>query len=254
VRTGGDVAGSAAGLPTCTAPWRYGRTAARSRKLTSADQNSDSCARAVGFSEVARGEGVNAPERVETDRLVLRRPAPADACAIYARYSSDPEVTRYLAWPRHNVLDDTCAFIQFSDAEWQRWPAGPYLIEARDGGTLLGSTGLGFEAPERAATGYVLARDSWGRGYATEALQAIVAIAGSVAVRRLYALCHPEHAASRRVLEKCGFTCEATLPQYAEFPNLRPGERSDVLCYSRPVREGDMITNTSKGVVSHVRT
>src|SRR5207245_3959003 len=102
---------------------------------------------------------------------------------------------RYLSWPRPTAIDDTRAFIEFSDAEWQRWPAGPYLIEARDGGTLLGSTGLGFETPERAATGYVLARDSWGRGYATEALQAIVAIAANAAVRRLYALCHPEHAA-----------------------------------------------------------
>ena len=174
---------------------------------------------------------------METDRLVLRRPTAADASAIYARYSSDHEVTRYLGWPRHNVIDDTRAFIQFSDAEWQIWPAGPYLIEARDTGALLGSTGFGFETPERAATGYVLARDSWGRGYATEALHAIVAIAANVAVRRLYALCHPDHVASRRVLEKCGFACEATLRQHAEFPNLRPGERSDVLCYSRSVTQ-----------------
>jgi ribosomal-protein-alanine N-acetyltransferase len=170
---------------------------------------------------------------VETDRLVLRRPTLADVSAIYARYANDPEVTRFLAWPRHNTTDDTRVFIGFSDAEWQKWPAGPYLIEARDTGRLLGSTGLGFETAQRASTGYVLARDSWGHGYATEALHATVAIAAGVAVRRLFALCHPEHAVSRRVLEKCGFACEATLRQYAEFPNLRPGESSDVLCYSR---------------------
>jgi RimJ/RimL family protein N-acetyltransferase len=34
------------------------------------------------------------------------------------------------------------------------------------------------------------------------------------------------------VLEKCGFACEGTLRRYAEFPNLRPGEPLDVLCYS----------------------
>ena len=176
---------------------------------------------------------MSAPERVETDRLVLRKPTVADIGAIYARYANDPEVTRFLAWPRHNVIDDTRAFIRFSDAEWQRWPAGPYLIEARDTGMLLGSTGLGFETTRRAATGYVLARDAWGCGYATEALHAMVAIASGVAVRRLYALCHPEHAASQHVLEKCGFAREATLRQYAEFPNLRPGEPTDVFCYSR---------------------
>ena len=176
---------------------------------------------------------MRAPERVETDRLVLRRPAVADIGAIYARYSNDPEVTRYLGWPRHNTVEDTRAFVQFSDAEWHRWPAGPYLIEARHTGVLLGSTGLAFETPQRAATGYVLALDAWGQGYATEALRTVVAIASSVDVRRLYALCHPQHAASRHVLEKCGFACEATLREYAEFPNLPPGEPGDVLCYSR---------------------
>jgi ribosomal-protein-alanine N-acetyltransferase len=176
---------------------------------------------------------MGAPERVETDRLVLRRPAVADVAAIFARYSNDPEVTRFLGWPRHKAIDDTHAFIEFSDAEWQRWRAGPYLIEARDTGVLLGGTGLGFESTQRAATGYVLARDAWGRGFATEALHAIAAIAAGAAVRCLYALCHPEHEASCRVLEKCGFSREGTLRCYAEFPNLRPGELSDVLCYAR---------------------
>jgi ribosomal-protein-alanine N-acetyltransferase len=158
---------------------------------------------------------LSAPERFETDRLVLRRPAAADVGAIFARYANDPEVTRFLSWPRHEVIDDTRAFIQFSDAEWQRCPAGPYLIEARDRGILLGSTGLGFETSQRASTGYVLARDAWGQGYATEALRAIVVIAAS------------------HVLQKCGFTREATMHQHTDFPNLRAGQPSDVFCYAR---------------------
>jgi len=131
------------------------------------------------------------------------------------------------------VIEDTVAFAEFSDAEWERWPAGPYLIELRERGTLLGGTGLAFETRHRAATGYVLARDAWGHGYATEALQAVVKIAEGVSLQRIHALCHPEHAASWRVLEKCGFTREATLRRYSEFPNLRPGESSDVLSYAR---------------------
>jgi len=175
---------------------------------------------------------MKAPERLETNRLVLRRPAASDADAIFRRYSSDPEATRYLGWPRHERIDQTRAFLQFSDAEWQRWPAGPYLIESRSSGELLGGTGLQFETPHRAATGYVLARDAWGRGYATEALTAVVSVARDAHLRRLYALCLPDHAASWRVLEKCGFTREATLRSHAEFPNLLPGKPVDVLCYS----------------------
>ena len=84
----------------------------------------------------------------------------------------------------------------------------------------------------RASTGYVLSRDAWGKGYATEALQAMVGVARSVGIRRLYAICHIEHRASWRVLEKCGFLREGVLHQYVEFPNLRPGELSDVFCYA----------------------
>jgi RimJ/RimL family protein N-acetyltransferase len=57
--------------------------------------------------------------------------------------------------------------------------------------------------------------------------------AGELGVRRLYALCHTEHRASRHVLEKCGFQREGVLRRYAEFPNLDPGVPLDVFCYAR---------------------
>jgi RimJ/RimL family protein N-acetyltransferase len=183
---------------------------------------------------VMASAGPAAPSRLETDRLVLRRPVASDAAAIFERYSSDPEVTRYLGWRRHRTIEDTRTFLAFSDAEWERWPAGPYLIESRDG-RLIGGTGLGFESPDTAATGYVFARDAWGQGYASEALDAMVALARQLGVRRLFALCHPEHRLSWRVLQKGGFVREGTLPRYAEFPNLRPGVMLDVLKYLAPL-------------------
>jgi len=63
---------------------------------------------------------VKAPERIETARLVLRRPVITDAELVYQRYASDPEVTRFLGWPRHQSLDDTRAFLELSEAEWDR--------------------------------------------------------------------------------------------------------------------------------------
>jgi RimJ/RimL family protein N-acetyltransferase len=174
-----------------------------------------------------------APEQVETARLRLRRPRAADADAIFTRYSGDPQVTRLVGWPRHQHAAAARAFVEWSDGEWTRWPAGAYLIEERETGALLGSTGLLFETPYRASTGYVLAVDAWGKGYATEALHAMVGVARESHVRRLYALCHHEHRASARVLEKCGFTLEGRLRAYAEFPNLAAGEPQDVLCYAR---------------------
>ena len=176
---------------------------------------------------------IRSPEFLHTERLTLRRPRASDVDAIFTRYASDPRVTRLVGWPRHTSVEATRAFLAFSEAQWQQSPAGAYLIERTSDGTLLGSAGFVFETPSRAATGYVLAADAWGKGYATETLAAMVEVARAAGVRRLYALCHHEHRASARVLEKCGFALEGTLRRYAEFPNLDAGDPQDVLCFSR---------------------
>lgn len=173
-----------------------------------------------------------APDTLETRRLFLRRPVAADAESIFERYAGDPEVTRFLGWPTHGTVEATRAFLAFSDAEWERWPAGPYLVFAKEDRRLLGGAGFSFETPYRAATGYVFAQDAWGRGYATESLKAMCDLAPSLGLRRLYALCHVEHRASAHVIEKCGFVREGVLRRHTEFPNLHPGEPLDAFCYS----------------------
>lgn len=172
-----------------------------------------------------------APRELRTERLILMTPAEKDAGEIFERYASDPEVTRYLGWPRHQSIDDTLAFLAFSAAEWERWPAGPYLIRARSDGRLLGSTGLSFARRDEAMTGYVLARDAWGHGYATEALGAMVDLARELRLTRLYAPVHTDNRASSRVLEKCGFTLDAGWSEAPTFPNLPADSRQAAVCY-----------------------
>jgi ribosomal-protein-alanine N-acetyltransferase len=174
-----------------------------------------------------------APPLVETPRLILAAPNAADAEIVFRRYASDDEVTKYLGWPKHRTVADTQGFLVFSDLQWEREGAGPYLIWARADGQLLGSTGLGLEPGGQAITGYVFAKDAWGKGYATEALTAVTEIATDIGVRQLYALCHPQHRASWRVLEKCGFERDGGWNQPLEFPNIAPGIAQDVLCYRR---------------------
>ncbi len=176
-------------------------------------------------------ESTKAPVLLTTSRLVLRKPELSDEEAVFSRYASDREALKYMGWPAHETAADTRKFLEFSDEEWTRWPGGPYLILSRADGTVLGGTGFAFEAPDRAGTGYVLARDAWGRGYATEALQAVVEVARGLGLRRLWALCHAGHRASARVLEKAGFALEARLAAHQVLPNLGP-DPQDVLLYA----------------------
>lgn len=170
-----------------------------------------------------------------TDRLTFSRPTAGDVELIYSRYASDPEVTRFLVWPTHQSLDDTRAFLAFSDAEWTRGPAGPLLIWLREDGRLVGGTGLACGERSSAGTGYVLAQDMWGRGLATETLSAMVTLAARLGITALDAGCHPDHVASRRVLEKCGFTVDPHFQGTTTFPNLDAATPQPVLRYVRSV-------------------
>lgn len=170
---------------------------------------------------------------VVTSRLLLRAPRDSDAEMIFQRYASNAEVLRYVGWPRHTSVEETRQFLQFSHSEWQKWPVGPLLIEDRVSGELIGSTGLSFETPYRAATGYVLARDKWGMGFASEAVAAMVELARQHRVARLYALCHARHHPSRRVLERNDFSLEGILRKHTVFPNLGIPDPQDVCCYSK---------------------
>lgn len=190
---------------------------------------------------------MRAPDRLETERLVLRRPVMSDAQEIFDRYAGDEEVTRLVGWPRHLSVSDTEAFLAFDAAAWERGPAGAYLIRSRQTGELLGSTGLDFHGPNQALTGYVLAKDSWSRGYATEALGAIVGLANRLEVFRLSALCHPAHEKSQRVLRRCGFLLDERGTRQVEYPNLAPGIRQDALLFRRDLA---VAGSTATGVVN----
>jgi RimJ/RimL family protein N-acetyltransferase len=176
---------------------------------------------------------MTAPLRIQTSRLSLRPPDRDDAEAIFARFASDEIVTRFTGWPRHFSIRDTEAFLEFSRSEWEQWRAGPLLIESRATGELLGTSGLACETAYRASTGYVLARDAWGHGYASEALHAVAALAEELHIIRLYALCHVSHVRSIRVLERVGFRPEGVLRSHLLFPNLGAAGPQDVFCYSR---------------------
>ena len=173
-----------------------------------------------------------APETFHSERLTFRRPRAVDAPVMFARYSSDAEVTKFLAWPRHESVDQTNLFIIFSDQTWANAGFGPWLVWSRDGSTLLGSTGLEPGANESATTGYLLVKEAWGQGLATEVLRAMMSQARALGLKRLGAIVHPSNAASIHVLEKAGLTRVDDGAPTALFPNLDPAGPLPIFNYA----------------------
>ena len=106
--------------------------------------------------------------------MLLRTPRLDDAEAVFKAYASDVEVTRFLPWSAHGSVEDTRAYLQQRiDGAGEATHA--YWALTSDGG-VLGIIGLRFEGSE-AEIGFVVARPLWNRGYATEALQAVLEVA-----------------------------------------------------------------------------
>jgi 8-oxo-dGTP diphosphatase len=82
-----------------------------------------------------------------------------------------------------------------------------FAVERREDGAFLGCCGVAVEAGGAAEVGYWIGRPFWGRGYATEALGAVVDLAfDRLGVDRVRASAMPANRASIRVQEKLGFS------------------------------------------------
>ena len=128
------------------------------------------------------------PERIETERLVLRKPRMEDAPAIFAGWAQDPEVTRYLTWRPHQRIEQTQEFVQSCLAAWENETRFPYMITLKESDEVIGMIDPRIEGP-KVGIGYVIARSHWGKGYVPEATRAIIAL-GISATIDLSGLCH----------------------------------------------------------------
>jgi aminoglycoside 6'-N-acetyltransferase len=144
---------------------------------------------------------------IETERLLLRRSRPEDADAISA-YRSDPEVHRYQGWERLDPEGIRAEIVAMSGRD----PGAPggwvqFSAEERDSGRLVGDVGLSpaDDEPGVIKLGYTTSPGFQGRGYATEAVGALVAYAfdtlGADVVR---AYASAANTPSIRVAEKVG--------------------------------------------------
>lgn len=155
-----------------------------------------------------------------TERLILRKVSMDDRDAVFA-WARDPEVSRYGSWDMHRTPQDTEAFIEWCLKQYDAEGLGPWVIELRKSNAVIGTCGFGsMNRHDRCGSiGYFLARPQWGKGYATEAVRAVLRFGfGPLALHRIEARCLPENVASERVMQKVGMRFEGLLRQ-AMFKN-----------------------------------
>jgi ribosomal-protein-alanine N-acetyltransferase len=171
------------------------------------------------------------PPTIETERLVLRLPVPADAEAIFNSYAQDTEVAHYMIWRPHENIAETERVVAGCIAAWEGEARFPYVITLKENGALVGMIEIRIDTFS-ADVGYVLAREHWGQGLMSEALKPIVEWALSQeSIFRVWASCDAENAGSARVLEKAGMQREGLLRRHTIHPNLS-AEPRDCYCYA----------------------
>jgi len=139
---------------------------------------------------------------LETERLILRAPRLGDAKTVTA-----------LANDRH-IAENTARIphpYRLADAkDWiggaNKNPDEEHYVITLANGALIGACGLEMRDGPVPAIGYWLGQASWRKGYATEAVRALIDHAfGDLDHEALHASARVTNPASRHVLEKCGF-------------------------------------------------
>lgn len=152
---------------------------------------------------------------LETPRLLLRRGRSEDFPAFRSMLA-DPGVTRFLGGRPLSEEEAWSKFVR-NAGFWPLFGFGFWILEEKSTHSFAGEVGLAYFFRELTPpsdnlreAAWVLPTSAQGKGYATEAISAVLAWSASrFSDPRTVCLIHPENVPSLRVAEKCGFVASA---------------------------------------------
>lgn len=160
------------------------------------------------------------PERIETTRLILRRPIRADSEHMFRAFGQDPEVSHFLAWRAQKTIEDAEADMHRRIEEWKTGERYNLMIELQSDHSLLGIIASTPKA-HSLKVGYVISRPHWRQSYATEAIKTILDFGfQQTHIFRIWAVCDAKNISSARLLEKLGMQREGLLRRWELHPNI----------------------------------
>ena len=166
-----------------------------------------------------------------TERLRIRKHVMEDAEVLYENFGLDPDMYKYSGWnpyaTREMAEKTVAGFIEsYSDPHFYGW-----AIEYR--GELIGTIGAYDYDPvtDTVETGMSIERACWGRGFATEALTAVLRyLTEHEGIGNVTAWCASENTGSKRALEKAGMKQVSAEKDALEIN----GKKYDRLVYRYP--------------------
>ena len=142
---------------------------------------------------------------LETDRLRLRPFRLDDAEAMFSRWASDDEVTKYLTWITHQSVEQTREILAKWVAEYEQPERLNFAIELKEeGNKLIGGIDVVHYDEGMPVIGYNLSRAYWGRGIMTEACRRVLDYLFSQGFEAVKIDAIAENIGSNRVIRKCG--------------------------------------------------
>ncbi len=160
---------------------------------------------------------------IETDRLILRDWKSEDL-PMFAKMNNDERVMRY--FPSVLTEKEPESFFFRIQSEFERNGWGLYAVELKSSGQFIGYVGLheiGFDADFAPGVeiGWRLDADYHNKGLATEAAKAVLKLARSKGLKRLYSFTAKKNVPSERVMQKIGMT-KAGEFQHPNLPEDSP--------------------------------
>ncbi len=141
-------------------------------------------------------------------RTILRPLQLSDAAALFAAYGDD-EVCTYWSRPAYASVDATREAVAWEIENGMSWSI---LDGAKgDASDAVGRVSLFPQREGVLEVGIILARAAWGRGFAKDALEAVVAHGFASGAHRVHADVDPDNVASLRLFERAGFVREGVL-------------------------------------------
>ena len=173
---------------------------------------------------------------LKTPRLLLRRHVAEDAGLLYQNFGTDAAMYRYSGWNPYATPEQAGETVQrfidsYADPRFYGW-----AIERE--GRMIGTIGAYDYDQDKSQieVGFSIERASWGKGYAAEALEAVLEyLTVQEDIARVTAWCASDNIASKRTLEKAGMRCSGVNVGGLEVD----GQRYDKLVYTYSDQESE---------------